>query len=240
MATVAEVMDDVADECSVVPPSSWVAATSLTYRELKRFLRQTVDELLERVDWPDPIAKDQVITGDGSETYTLPSDFKRLTRDPLTVYETTTTRRAGIPVSTNGKWTHLKDIGSAGGNRYYRISGDEESGFSISFWDNPSSGNSITVSYISKNWLDISGTEGAVWSSNDATLLLPRRVVEQGVVWRFRRKKGLPYADRMGEYEAVLARMANDARVVRKVDMTGGGGMRNPFDIPVPDFIPPS
>ena len=240
MATVASVMDEAARECSLTPPSSWVAATTQTFVELKDFLTETVDELLERVDWPDPIAQDEVITGDGSETYDLPTDFKRLTRDPLTVYETTTTRRAGVPVHTNGQWTHLKDIGSAGGNRYFRISGDEESGFDISFYRNPTSSDSITVSYISKNWLKISGTAGSSWTDNDATLMLPKRLIKMGVVWRFRRRKGLSYADRMNEYEAVLARMRNDARVVRSVDMTGGGKLSNPFDIPVPDYIPPA
>lgn len=240
MATVASVMDEAARECSIAPPSSWVSATTLSHVEMRQFLNETADELLERIDWPDPIAQDTVITGDGSEAYTLPSDFKRLTRDPLTVYETTTTRRAGIPVASNGAWTHLKDVGSAGGNRYFRTSGDEEAGFAISFWDNPTSGNSITVSYISKNWLKISGTAGSEWTDNAATLLLDKRLVRMGVIWRFRRKKGMPYADRMNEYEAVLARKANDARVIRSVDMTGGRGMKNPFDVPVPDFIPPA
>ena len=81
MATIADMMDEAADECSVSPPSSWVAATTLTYRDLKRFLTKTVNELLERVDWPDPIGLDTTITGTGVETYNLPSDFKRLTRD---------------------------------------------------------------------------------------------------------------------------------------------------------------
>jgi hypothetical protein len=240
MATVADVMDKAARECRITPPSSWVAATSLSYLDLKDHLQDTVDELLERVDWPDPIAKDTTIAGDGTADYDLPSDFKRLTRDPLTVYETTTTRRAGIPVKTNGEWTYLNDIGSAGGNRYFRTSGNEEDGFAIEFYPTPAVGDSITVSYISRNWLSVSGTAGAEWSDNSATLLLPERLIRMGVVWRFRRGKGMPYADRMAEYEAVLARTANDARAVRSIDMTGGRKMANPFDIPLPDFIPSS
>jgi hypothetical protein len=240
MATVKDTMDEAARECSLTPPTSWISNMSTSFMEMKQFLNDTVDELLERVDWPDPIAKDIIITGDGSEEYDLPSDFKRLTRDPLTVYETTTTRRAGVPINTNGDWTYIKDIGSAGGSRYYRIAGDEEDGFTISFFRNPSSSDSITVSYISKDWLKISGTAGDTWSDISAALLLPKRLIKMGVIWRFRRRKGLPYADRMNEYEAVMARMRNDARVIRSVDMTGGGSMRSPFDIPVPDFIPQS
>lgn len=239
MATVKDVMDKAARGCSVTPPTSWITSTALTFMELKDLLSDTVEELLDRIDWPDPITKNTVITGTGVESYALPADFKRLTRDPLAVYETTTTRRAGIPVSTNGAWTHLQQIGSAGGDRYYRTSGDEESGYEIAFYQYPATGASITVSYVSRNWLSLSGTEGYQWTNVAATLLLPARLVELGVVWRFRRRKGLPYADRYNEYEAKLARLANDARGVRSVNMAGGRGMRNPLDVPVPDFIPP-
>lgn len=240
MATVKDTMDEAARECSLTPPASWITTTTTGFLEFKQFLTETVDELLERVDWPDPINKDTVITGTGAETYDLPADFKRLTRDPLTVYETTTTRRAGVPVTTNGDWTYIKDIGSAGGSRYYRIAGDDADGFTISFYRLPSSSDSITVSYISTNWLKSGGTAGAAWMTADDTLLLPWRLIKAGVIWRFRRRKGLPYADRMADYEAQLARRRNDARVIRSVDMSGGAKMRNPFDIPVPDYLPPS
>lgn len=240
MATVAEVMDEAARECSLTPPTSWITTTTASFLEFKQFLTETVDEVLERVDWPDPIAQDTTITGDDTADYDLPSDFKRLTRDPLTVYEATRTRRAGIPVTSNGQWTHLNDIGSADGNRYFRLSGDEEDGFVIEFYPTPATGDSITVSYISKNWLKSAGTAGATWLTADDTLLLPKRLIKSGVIWRFRRRKGLAYADRLAEYEGILARMRNDARVIRSVDMGGGGAMRNPFDIAIPDYIPPA
>lgn len=238
MATVADMMDEAADECSVTPPSSWATAATLTYRDLKRFLNDTANELLDRVDWPDPIGLDTIITGTGAEAYNLPSNFKRLTRDGYAVYETTTVRRPCIPVNTNGQWTWLKQMGSAGGDRYYRTAGDETDGHTISFFQNPATGISITCSYISKNWLKVAGTPGSKWSNDNATLLLPKELMQMGVVWRFRRRKGLPFADRLAEYEANLARLANDARGIRKVDMTGASRMRSPFDIPAPDFIP--
>lgn len=240
MTTVAAMMDEAADDCSVAPPSSWIAAATLTYRDLKRFLRQTITELQDRVDWPDPITLDTTISGNGDVSYALPSDFKRLTRDDYTVYETTSVRRPCVPVHTNGQWTWLNQMGSASGDRYYRLAGTEEDGYTLSFFQTPATGISIKVSYVTKNWLDISGTPSDVWTNNTDTLLLPRDIVQMGVVWRFRRRKGLPFLDRMNEYEANLARKANDARGIRKVDMSGGGKMRSPWDVPVPDFIPPA
>jgi hypothetical protein len=240
MPTVAEVMDEAARECSTTPPSSWITATTLSYMELKDFLKQTAKELLDRIDWPDPIAQDYAVPGTGVPAYALPAAFKRLTRDPMAVYETTGNRRACTPVTTNGVWTYLVEHNAAGGTRYFRTSGDEDSGYEIEFFADLETGNEVTVSYISKNWLKSGGSPAAIWADVADTLLLPEDLIRMGVIWRFRRRKGLPYADRMAEYEAILARHANDSRIIRSVDMTGGSRKRNPFDIPVPDYIPSS
>lgn len=238
MATVAEVMNKVARECKVTAPGTWTSATTLTYLELKDLLQETVDELLERVDWPDPITKDKVVTGTGAAAYAMPADFKRLTRDELTVYEQTKSRRAGIPITTRGQWTYLQDLGSAEGNRFYRTSGDEQDGFEISFFPLAVTGDSITVSYVSRNWLSVGGTDGYLWTDEAATLLLPRRLIELGVVWRFRRRKGLPYVDRYNEYELVIGRQANDKKGIRTISFGGVSDDAKPMRVPVPDFIP--
>lgn len=238
MPTVAEVMTKIARECKVTAPNTWSSATTLTVLEMKDLLQETVDELLERVDWPDPISKTTVITGTGVETYALPDDFKRLTRDELAIYETTKTRRAGIPVTTRGQWSFLQDIGSAGGNLYYRTSGDESEGYEISFFPLAATNDSIQASYVSRNWLTISGVDGYAWTDEAATLLFPRRLIELGVVWRFRRRKGLPYIDRYNEYEAILARLANDKKGIRTIGFGTEGDETKPMRVPVPDFIP--
>lgn len=241
MATVADVLSKAARGCSVTPPNSWVSSTSLTAAEFRDHLTDTVDEILSRLDLPDPVTQDVVIPGTDAETYALPSDFKRLTRDPLAVYETTTNRRPCIPVASNGAWTHLGLTGSAGGERFYRTSGVGSDGFEISFYKPLETGNSVTVSYVSKNWLTQSAIPADSWTDNDGTLLLPARLIELGVTWRFRQRKGMPYADRMAEYELRMARAINDGRGVRSIDMTGGSSeSAHPMRVPVPDFIPSS
>ncbi len=236
MTTVAGLMNRAARECKITPPGAWVPATGLSHMELKDNLSETVEELLERLDWPYPITKDLILTGSGSENYDLPEDFLRLTRDSLAVYETTTTRRAGIPVTSNGAWSHLKQTGSAGGNRYYRISGSDEV-YQIDFYRPLEPNHSVTISYVSKNWNAVRGVGSGDWDDEDAVLLFPRDLVQMGIVWRFRRAKGLPYADRLNEYEGRLSRLVNDARGVRTINF-GGSTMCSPFDIPVPDYIP--
>jgi hypothetical protein len=239
MTTIKSVMDDAVVQCSADTPSNWITASGRTYVEMRLHLRKTVDEVLERVDWPDPIAVDYEIAGDGSASYALPSNFKRLTYDPMAVYETTSTRRACLPVLTNGQWTYLTDYGNAGAYRYYRMSGDEDAGFEIEFYRPLGSGEKVTVSYISRNWMRSSGgTAGDAWTAETDVLALPSKVIELGVIWRTRQKKGLPYSDIMAEYEIAISRKANQARQVKMIDMAGSNPNRKPWDVPVPDYIP--
>jgi hypothetical protein len=231
-------MDDAAIECSIGAVSGWVGANTKTALEMKLFLRKTVDEILDRVDLPDPITKDTVITGTGVETYDLPTDYRRLTYDELAIYESAPVERMGIPITSNGQWTYLKDRGSAASNRYYRLSGDEEAGFDISFYRPLESSASVTVSYVSKNWTRISGTDKSIWNDDNDILLLPETLTRLGVVWRFRQKKGMTYSAIQSEYEIRLSRAINNARRKRKFEMGGQNIDTHPMRVPVPDFIP--
>lgn len=244
--TISAVMNEAARACSVAAPSSWLAANAtLTQLQMRDFLNQTAREILDRVDLPEPFTVDYVITGNGSEGYELPSDFLRLTRDGNAVYETTSTRRNCIPVSTNGEWTYLKEIGSAGGDRYYRLTGDaagQSGGFgrpSIDFYRPLEAGSSVTVSYVSANWVRNvnQDTTYNAWSVEGDLLMLPRDLVRLGVTWRFKRQKGLPYSDDMADYEIRLSRMINDARGHKVINFGGKREGGHPMRIPVPDYI---
>jgi hypothetical protein len=241
MTTVSEVMDEVALACGVAIPGSWIAATTKrTYLELHAILRATVRELLDRVDWPDPISLDSTITGTGATSYDLPAAFRRLTFDDLTVYETTTDRRPCIPVTSNGAWTHLNEVGSAGGERFYKITGNDSDGYDIAFYRALESGSVVKVSYVSQNWLKHDSVASDEWEGADDTLLLPRELVRLGVTWRFKQQKGLPYENLMGEYEGKLARLANESRGRRTIDFSGSLYDAKPMRVPVPDYIPTS
>ena len=241
MTLIVDVLKRAARECSVTDPDSWVTATGQAQVELRDdFMLETIEEIVDRVDLPSPIGKQTTITGDGSEDYALPADFKRLMRTPTAVYETTTTRRAGVPITSDGDWTHLKTIGAAGAFRYFRIQG-YDGNFTIGFLANPASGQSVTVSYVSNLWMaNAAGTTGTMFTAEDDVLLLPRRVVELGIVWRFRKRKGLDYASTLAEYESNLGRLVTDSRSMRSIHFGDSGRDYKPMRVPVPDYIPSS
>lgn len=237
MTTVVEVLARAARQCSIVAPSSWVSSTDDEHVELRDdFLLETVDDIQARVDLPSPIGKQTTISGDGSEQYTLPTNFVRTQRDQLAVYDTQQDSPA-IPVTDDGMWTYIKDIGTSGVRKYYKIEG-YEGNYTISIYSNPSS--DLTVSYISDVWMKTDGgTEGNAFTAEDDVILLPRRVVEAGIIWRWRERRGLPYEDKYNEYEALIARLSNDTRGRRVIDM-GQSSTDVRWQDLVPSFIPAS
>lgn len=235
MTLVVDILARAARQCSVVPPSNWVTATDQTSLEIRDFLSETVDDVLERIDLTQPISKSTTITGTGAETYSLPANYKRLHRGTFAVYERFRTRRECIPVSDDGQWEYMKELGSAGAYRFYRVRG-YPGAYEIDFFNPLETGIEVVANYVSLNWIVGDKSE---FTSNDDVSQLPRRLLEAGIVFRFRERKGLEYGDKMAEYEALLARMANDTKTRRSI-VFGGFTPRGPFDVPTPDFIPPS
>jgi len=239
MTSVADILDRAARQCSVASPASWVSATDPTALEFKDFLDETREDIAARCDWIGPISKTVVITGTGDEDYALPSDFLRLQRDDYAVYERFRTRRPCVPVTRDGEWEYIDELGVTGAYRFYRLQG-YDGAWSIGFKMPLETDLTVVVSYVSTEWIVNGGTGKSEFTAGDDVCLLPRRLVEAGIVWRFRRRKALAYQDVLAEYEILMARTLADTRTRRKIDFSGRPVLRSSFDIPIPDFIPPS
>ena len=239
MTTVKQALDRIARQCSITPPSGWAAATRPEHIELRDdFLLETIEDIRSRVDLPAPIGKQTTITGTGAESYSLPSNFSRLARDPLAVYESTTLRRAGTPITSDGLWAHINTIGSAGAYRYFAVEG-YDGAYTIKFEQDLSTAQTVTVSYISNVWIvDSGGNEATEFDDDADSLILPRRAVELGTIARFRERKGFEYMPKRLEYEAYLARLANDGRTRRQIAFGRQESEYLPMRVPVPDHIP--
>lgn len=236
MALIVDVLNRIARHCSIQAPSSWLTATADEYVEIRDdFLRETVNDLLDRVDWPSPIGAQTTISGTGVATYNLPADFRRLQRNPYSVYDDQLDA-AGIPISTDGDWVELLDSGIAGADRFFRLAG-YEGAFTIEFEGAPDS--DIIISYVSSNWMATeAGVVGDSFTSATDVLVLPDRLVEVGTIWRWRERKGLPFQDKYTEFNMLLGRYLNDLRGRRSVSFKRGKAMR--WTDRIPAFIPPS
>lgn len=240
--TVASALTAAARRCSIAPPSAWATASSTAHVELRdQFMAQVVADILDRIDPPKPIAAATTLVGSGSETYTLPSDFRRLTRSRFKIYQEGYPTKAFCAVESNGDYDAIKDQGAAGGVRYYRIY-DYQGAPAIDLLLAPSVGEDTVVNYVSENWI-WNGTADTDEFTDDATdySYIPRELLVAGIVYRFREAKGLDYGDAMSEFETKLARYANRSNTTTVVGPSSGP-RPNAFAWvdAVPDVIPPS
>lgn len=245
MTLITDALNRIARQCSITPPTSWLTSTVTGIVELRDdFLLETVDDITDRINLPSPIGKQQTLTGtgtlnaDGSETFTLNADFKRLQRGELAVYDQRQDR-AVVPITDDGQWTFLTDIGASGVVKHYRLAG-YDGAYTIDIYNPPGTGDTITVSYCSNLWMATSaGVAGSAFTAATDVLLLPRRIVEAGTVWRFRERKGLDFQGKYQEYEALLARLSNDTRGRRSIHM-GEPDRDVRWQDMIPAFIPSS
>lgn len=239
MTLIVDILARAGRQCSVSAPSSWVTATDLTSLEVRDFLDETVTDILDRIDVSQPVSKIVTITADGGETYALPADFYRVHRTDLAVYEVLRNQRGAIPISDDGQWTYLQDTGFGGGLRYFRIRGYDEN-YEIDLLRAPESGLTFKVGYVSDEWIvDSLGVQKDEFTAEDDVCLLPRKLVEKGIVWRFLERKGLDFGAIQTQYEMLLARYTNDSKTRRAIAF-GTTTARSPWDVPVPDYIPPA
>jgi len=239
MTTIVEALNRIARQCSIGAPSSWVNATRADHVELRDdFLQETLSDIADRIDLPAPFAGRFAFPGTGAETYALPADFKRLQRHENTVYDVSQDRPC-VPITRDGDWEFIKDTGTAGVVRYYRLAG-YDGNWTISLYNEPTAAIETVISYMTTSWMaSAAGVVGDEFTSETDVLILPRTVVESGTVWRYRERRGLPYLDKYNEYEAKLARLSNDTRARRVVSFGETDNNVRWQDL-VPAFIPSS
>lgn len=96
------------------------------------------------------------------------------------------------------QWQRLKGMTTTGPRYRFRIRGGK-----LLINPTPTAGYSWAFEYVSKNWmLGVDGVTYKQYATLDTdTLLLPEDLVLMGVRWRWKKEKGLDYAEDFATYE---------------------------------------
>ena len=156
-------------------------------------------ELSRRFDWSD-LYEETTVNGTGADALlSLPSGFSRAGKGVSVSFG-----GAALRPLTQREWGTLTP--TEGTPRYYLLEGN-----GIKFWPYMSSGAGATVGYISENWCN----GGSEFTSDADTVIFPDELFALGLIVRWRRQKGMDYADFEAEYEAALMDHAKFDRNVR-------------------------
>jgi len=192
MKTLVQLVQDLAKNVGLQVPDVVVTSSNRSMVEALSFANEVGEELSRRVDWSE-LYSTVTLTGDGtSAPHDLPAAFER-------VAQGIAVRAAGNTVRalTRMEWGAL--TATEGDPRYFLLEND-----AISFWPYLASGATATVGYISSAWC----TGGSAFAADTDTVVFPDDLFSLGLIVRWRRQKGMDYADYEAEYEAALADFA--------------------------------
>lgn len=230
------VLSAIQDACAVIgidQPDAVFSATAREFYEIRALANEMAERIRAAHDW-QVLQRRHTLTGDGStEDFALPADYDRMLKDTKlwsSRIETPLTH-----ITSRDRWLEL-DI------RSYE--------FVIGVWIlyggelhiKPAmvTGETAQFFYVSQNIVaDSSGTPKVAFTADSDVLRVDERLLSLGMIWQWRANKGLPYAEDMANYEALLAkRIADDkgARVltVGRRRMTKGVAVSYPQAIPIP------
>jgi hypothetical protein len=166
--------------------------------EIRNFMNLAGQEIARRADFAKLFVT--VTTGGNINSYILPDSFFRLPNKGGTVRLNKTNQYIPvIQVVNDAMWTLIKARPSANIENIFFYQTLNRIDFSIDL-----DVDGVILTYISKLWVNdnVNGRDNI--QNNGDNILIPEALLQKGTVWRWMRKKGLPYEDHFAEFEADL------------------------------------
>ncbi|MGT2444474.1 phage adaptor protein [Ensifer adhaerens] len=196
--TLLSAINEVCDVVSLDRFTSVYGSTNPNAQTMLALAQEAGDEIARRGDWQKMLKTETAV----SSPLTIPSDYERMT--PGGAVRTS----AGDfvrPITNSSQWAVILAVPSS--QPYFFIKGGQV------LFSPTAAGTGAIVDYVSSNWIMKNvGGEAAAWSADDDTTLFPERLLVKGVLWRWKRQKGLSYDDNLAEFEADLVQELNADR----------------------------
>lgn len=196
------ICQDAATACGFPSPSSIVGSSDKTAKQLLSLAIREGHYLSTKKDWSRLVSEHTFTLATADQDYALPADFRWII--PNTTYNRDDNRIVLNPISSQD-WQFLKAWTSISGlTRRARIRNNliefEET---IAAADN---GKTIAFEYLSSYWADTAagGAKKSKFTLDTDVSLIDEELVTLGLIWRFRRAKGLDFEDERAEYLAQL------------------------------------
>lgn len=222
--TVLTIAQAVADEVGFTRPSSLVASTDDTARQILALLNREGQFLVSRFEWSACLRDKSVTVTSGTDTYACTTDFQRIVDQtiwdttnkwpmigPLSSQEWETIKR-GILISTPRRVWRL--VGEADGvygavatAKYVQIAPVPTNSTDTFFYE------FITTGFARKN----ADTAAGPFDDDTDVPILPEQLFIMGGIWRWLRAKGLPYDAEKRDYDRELERCIADDKSARKL-----------------------
>jgi hypothetical protein len=202
--TLLQIATAAADELGIQRPTAVVGSSDQQVQQLLALLNREGKELARRQGmaggWPQLRKEHTFNTADGTASYNFPSDLQYFVN--TTAWDRNQKWPVDGPISPQ-IWQVLKSgtVGSVGPRTRFRIMAGQ-----IYLDPTPASVRTIVLEYYSDTWCEASGgTDQRLWAADTDLPLLPDDCFILGLIWRFRKAKGLEYQEDFNAYEDLVS-----------------------------------
>ncbi len=236
--TLATVCQNVADQIPVKRPGTIVGNSNPTARLLLSSAQLTGKELAKK-NWEILLKEHTFTTVNGTEDYSLPSDFARLLNGTVWDRSNYWDMRGSLSPQ---QWQAVQSsvLGDTVTTRKrYRVR-NVSGALKFSIDPIPSSADSLVFDYASSHWCqDSGGTGQPEFAADTDVFLLDEYLLELGTLWRALKRQRMSYADEKAEYYRELGQLfAQDGGGAPVLNVTPrrGGGLISNANIPDTGF----
>lgn len=184
----------------ITRPSLVVSSTDPTVIQLLALAQETGKALSREGSWRALTAEATFTTvAAAAQTSSIPADFDWYLPD--TMFNRTRRRRVSGPL-TPEQWQLAQATLVTYVNPAFRMRGT-----SILISPTPSAGESVAYEYMTTKWCQNAAgdTPQAAWVADTDTALVDEELHTLGIIWRWRKSKGLDYAEDFNTYEYQVA-----------------------------------
>jgi hypothetical protein len=200
------IIQDATDLLSLARPAVVTSSVDATVRQLLSLANEEGKELAARYAWQALTVEATFVTSATPEQApAIPADLDRFVANS---FFNRTTRLPVVGPVTPQQWQALQAQPALG--RVVLAFRQRSGQFLIT--PTPPAGQTIAYEYLSKNWAKSAAGQGKPrFMQDDDQTYLDEWLLTLGVRWRFRKSKGLDYAEDFETYEANVAQaMARD------------------------------
>lgn len=227
--TVLEVVQDAAPKMAIDVPSLLFGSTARTDIEVRSLVNELAERIARAHDW-SYLKTTKTFTGDGSTTnFALPSDYLRMPKDAQ-MWSTRWQRPLSWVTPETQLQLSIRSYDLVTGT--WAIQGGE-----VIFSPALASTESAKCLYISSAvFQPASGSNIARATADTDTFLLGDRLLGLMLVWEWRMRKGLSYAEDMRTAEDALAQAISDDKGARMLTQASRHNIRAnvayPWELP--------
>ena len=212
-------------------PATIISNTDPTAIQLNA-LAERAAKRLSKLNWEKLLREHTITTANGTEGYALPADWARYVVE--TAWDATNfwPMRGSLDPQL---WQSLKrGIVATTVRRRFRLRGGQ-----VLIFPTPTTVDTLIIEYArSTPWTDSTGATYRVAATNDADItVFPEDLLTLEVKWRFKKEKGLDYAEDFDEAEKEIALAFAQDSPAEIIDY-GRGSMYSAFPANIPQSIP--